>query len=192
MEKKTLGRGLEDISEIFLSTSEEKEKEKEEEKVFTGFSSVSIREETCASCVNIVGDHFEEPRCRIFTFESEKYGVPHMDMITLNHAKYCQYFAPNTLSKTGKTAESNGKYEDHVEDESQVEETVIVRKKITYPHTESAQQNIRKALFKHLEEAYSIKSIELIKTEVASEQKIMRRKDEEVTIFIEELQHTCK
>ena len=88
MEKKSLGRGLEEISEIFLSTSQEKEEE-----VFTGFSSVRIREETCASCVNIVGDSFEEPKCRIFTFESEKYGVPHIDTITLNHAKYCQYFA---------------------------------------------------------------------------------------------------
>ena len=183
MEKKTLGRGLEDISKIFLSTSEEKE----EKKIFTGFSSVSIREETCAHCANIVRDYSEEPRCRIFTFESEKYGVSPIDTITPNHGKYCQFFAPNTLRKVGEILESDGKHKDQAKDEREVEETVIVKRKITYPHTESSQQNIRKALFKHLEEAYSIKSIELRKTEIVSEERCKRRKDEEVTIFVKEL-----
>jgi hypothetical protein len=177
-----------DISRIFLSTSEEGE----EQRISTGFSSVSIREDTCDSCINIVGDPFEEPRCRIFTFESEKFTVPHMDTVTLNHGKYCHYFAPDTLTMAGKIIESKGKYGDHIEDDSEVQETLMLRKKISYPHTESGQQNIRKALFTHLEEGYVLKSIELRKAEVVSGPRIKRRRDEEVTICIEELPHQGK
>ena len=69
MEKKNLGRGLDEISDIFLSTS----KKKEGRKPTNGFSAVTMREETCASCANMIEGSSREPKCKIFTFEHEKY-----------------------------------------------------------------------------------------------------------------------
>lgn len=170
-------RGLEDIFNIFLSASEEK-------KMVDGFSSVAIREETCASCINIVGDILEELKCRIFSFESEKYGVPHMDMVTPSHAKYCQHFKPTTSRNADNLLKSKNKYSDQAEDECEIEETVSVRKKIVYPSTGNGQQNMKTALFKHLGEGYDIMSIELRKADVVSEPRRRERREEEITILV--------
>jgi hypothetical protein len=43
-------------------------------------------------------------------------------------------------------------YSDQREDESEVEERVSVRKRIAYPDTENAQDNIKRCLFRHLQE----------------------------------------
>jgi uncharacterized Rossmann fold enzyme len=50
------------------------------------------------------------------------------------------------------------------EAEFEVEETVSVRKRITYPDGANAQDNIKRCLLKHLEEKYKIHRVELKKT----------------------------
>ncbi len=180
MEKKNLGRGLEEISNIFLSTS----KEKEEKNAVSGFSAVAVREETCASCVNMIEGSSKEPKCRIFTFESKRYGVPHLDTITLNHANYCEYFEPITSGDTDRKKEAKGDYSDQAEDNCEVEETVTVQKKIAYPNTETGQQDMRKALFKHLEAGYTIRAIELGKMDEFSGPKRKETRKEEISIFV--------
>jgi len=180
MEKKNLGRGLEAISNIFLSTSEEKE----EKKAVSGFSAVAVREETCTSCVNMIEGSSKEPKCRIFTFESEKYGVPHLATITLNHANYCEHFEPITSGDTGKKTEAEGDYQNQAEDNCEIEETVTIRKKIAYPNTETGQQDMRKAVFRYLEAGYDIRAIELKKIDEVSGPKRRESRNEEISIFV--------
>ena len=182
MEKKSLGRGLEDVSNVFLSRSDEKS----QNKTLSGSLLLIMREETCASCINLVGHPSAKPKCRIFTFESEQYGVPHVDTIDLNHAKYCKHFQPITSMNEKKIVKSKSKDPDPAEDEGEVEEVVRVHRRIAYLNTENAQKNIRKALFKHFEDGYRIKSMTLRKIgEVTGH--IRKETVEEVTIFIKGL-----
>ena len=182
MEKKSLGKGLEEVSNVFFSTNDEESQKGR----LSGFSSLNRGEETCASCINLVEHPSAEPKCRIFTLESEKYGVPHIDTISLSHASQCKHFNPITTMNPEKTVERKSQDPIPAEDECEVEEVVRVHRRIAYPNTKNAQQNIRKALFKHLEDGYRIWSMTLKKTgEVTG---IIRKETiEEVTIFIKGL-----
>ena len=182
METKSLGKGLEEVSHVFFSKNDE-ESQKEP---LSGFSSVTLREETCASCTNLVEHPSAEPKCRIFTFESEKYGVPHMDTIPLSHATHCKHFNPIISMNTEKTVEMKSKDSIPAEDECEVEEVVRVHRRIAYPNTKNAQQTIRKALFKHFEDGYRIRSMTLKK--IGEVTGLIRKETiEEVTIFIKGL-----
>jgi hypothetical protein len=182
MEKKSLGRGLEDVSNVFLSRIDEKS----QNKTLSGFSPLIIREETCASCIHLVWYPSAEPKCRIFTLESEQYGVPRIDTIDLSQAKHCKHFQPITAMNEKKIVESKSKDPDPAGDEGEVEEVVRVHRRIAYLNTENAQKNIRRALFKHFEDGYRIKSMTLRKVgEVTGH--IRKETIEEVTIFIKGL-----
>ncbi len=183
MEKKNLGRGLEDISNVFLSTGGKKEGGKPG----NGFSAVTIREETCANCANMIEGSGKELKCRVFTFENEKYGVPHLDTITPNYANYCKHFL-QTGSRDLVQAKEEGPAGalDRAEENCEIEENVTIQKKFAFPFNESSQMDMRKALSKYMEGGYNIKSIELFKTSKVSRQKRKETKKEEITIFIKE------
>jgi hypothetical protein len=83
MAKKSLGRGLDDISDIFLSTRKDKE-------MLNGFSSKKLRDATCEFCAHIINDSNNASKCKIFTFKNEKYGVRYMDTISLTSGSYCE------------------------------------------------------------------------------------------------------
>lgn len=117
MEKKSLGRGLEDISDIFISKSQESK----EKKVTYGPSSADLNK------------------------------------------------APSPYQ---------------AEDQCEVEETVTFRRKIAFQNDGNAQENLRSALARHLEEGYGIRRIELKRSEDISAPRSRLRKEEEVTIFI--------
>ena len=70
--------------------------------------------------------------------------------------------------------------------EFEVEELVSVRKRIAYPDTQAAQEDIKRSLFEHLEEDYSIRRVELKKTAQISSPGNRRRTKEEILIFIKE------
>ena len=177
MEKKGQGRGLDDISDIFLSARKDK-KELEE------FSSEKLRAATCESCARIITDSNKAPKCKIFTFENKKYGVRHMDTISLTSGSYCKYFEPvfkeNAASKFGV----KGALKNTAEINCAIEENVIVRKNIAYPNTPYAQQDILNSLSRHLEENYSVKRIELSKTDRISQPGMKKSIEERITIYI--------
>ena len=177
MGKKSLGRGLNDISDIFLSTRKDKN-------MLNGFSSKKLREATCEFCANIVRDSNNASRCKIFTLNNEKYGVRYMDTISLRSGSYCKYFEPVFREKADNSFVANKTSADHTNIKCDIEENVIVQKNITYPDTVKAQQDILKYFSKHLEENYSIKSIELIKTDRISQPGIKKCTKEIVTISI--------
>jgi hypothetical protein len=181
MQKKSLGRGLDEISNIFLSEGRGEKRKAGP----LGFSSVSIREETCAACVNIIGYPSEEPRCRIFSLENEKYGVPHIDIISLRYGNYCEHFQPrasDALLEDVNLAKEPGDAEASCE----IEETITLRRKMAYPDTEAAQEQMRKELFRHLEEGYIIRTIELRRTRELSNPEKKQTKIEGITIFSKE------
>jgi len=61
---------------------------------------------------------------------------------------------------------------------------VIVRKNIAYPNTPYAQQDILNSLSRHLEENYSVKRIELSKTDGISQPGMKKNIEERITIYI--------
>lgn len=177
MGKKSLGRGLNDISDIFLSTRKDKN-------VLNGFSSKKLRDATCEFCANIVRDANNASRCKIFTLNNEKYGVRYMNTISPRSGSYCKYFEPVFREKADNSFVANETSADHTNITCDIEENVIVRKNITYPDTPRAQQDIIKSLSRHLEKNYSVKSIELGKTDRISQPGIQKCTTEIVTIFI--------
>jgi hypothetical protein len=176
VEKRSLGRGLDDISNIFISET----KEGESEKNFRGLSSVKIRDEDCSSCIHLILPTPPDPQCRIFTFENEKYGVPPKDTISITNGNYCKFFENGFTSETERLDKNNES--DPAEIECKVEEMVRIGRKIAYPDNENTQKNIRKILFEHLEEGYEIRSIKIKKNEEILTER--RRDSKDVTILI--------
>jgi hypothetical protein len=181
MEKKSLGRGLDDIADIFLSGIEEEPK-----KIFRGLSSDKIRNESCSACIHLIFSNALEPKCRIFTFDNEKHGVPYMPTITLTNGNYCDYFESGDPSKTDEQASKKNKATDPPDIEYEVEEFVKFNRKIAYSNNENTQKSIRKILLEHLEEGYEIRSIELKKTDAMASPRRKDTRDVEVTIFVKE------
>jgi hypothetical protein len=177
MGKKSLGRGLDEISDIFLSTRKDK-------KLRNGFSSKKLRDSSCEFCNNIIGDPNKVSRCKIFTLNNVKYGVRYMDTISPTSGNYCNYFDPVSQEKANGNFVAEETSSDSSELNRDIEEHVTVRRNITYPDTTKAQQEILKSFSKHLEENYSIKRIELIKTDRISQPGIKKCIKEIVTIFI--------
>ncbi len=177
MAKKSLGRGLDDISDIFLSTRRDK-------KMLNGFSSIKLRDATCELCANIINDPNKASICKIFTLNNEKYGVRYMDTISLTSGSYCEYFEPVPQEKAGNSFVAKETSAYHAKNKCDIEENVTVRRSIAYPNTPEAQKDILKSLSKHLEENYSVKSIELRKTDRTSQPGIKKCTKAIVTIFI--------
>jgi hypothetical protein len=70
--------------------------------------------------------------------------------------------------------------------ECEIEETVSVRKRIAYPDSENAQEDIKKCLFKLLEEDYTICRVELKKSDDIFLPRSRTTKKEEVLIVLKE------
>ncbi len=171
MENKSLGRGLKEISEIFLSTDKKNE-----------LSLKKLREETCESCSNLINDMEDSPQCQIYTMEHHHYDVCHKETIELEDAHNCDYYKP-IISNFFK---NKGEPSDLVENMCEVEENVTIEKNISYPNTPDAQQNIIESLCKHLENDFSIKKIELIKTDTKCQPGKKKSKEERITLYIED------
>ncbi len=177
MAKKSLGRGLDDISDIFLSTRKDK-------KMLNGFSSKKLRDATCEFCVHIINDSNNASKCKIFTLNNNKYGVRYMDTISLTSGSYCEFFDPVFQENADNNFVVKETSADNTKIKCDIEENVIVRRNITYPNTPEAQKDMLKSLSKHLEGNYSVKSIELKKTDRISQPGMKKCTEESVTIFI--------
>jgi hypothetical protein len=66
----------------------------------------------------------------------------------------------------------------------EIEETVTVRKKLSFYNHTDVQQNIKKSLAKHLEEGYQLRRVCLQKNETVSKSKSKIHSEEEVIISI--------
>ncbi len=178
MEKKSLGRGIEDISHIYLSAPKD-------EKNTGGFSSKKLRDATCESCTRVILNARQPAKCKIFTLENKKYGVRYMETLSPSSANYCEFFKPISETKENSdTADEFSPVHDNVE--CRIEEAITVRREITYPASPDAPQNILNSLHKHLEENYIIKSVDLKKTDKILRPGRIKSIHEEVNICIED------
>ena len=178
MGKRSLGRGLDDISDTFLSETQADEPKKN----FRGLSSGKMRDENCSSCIHLILSTSLDPKCRIFTFENEKHGVPPKNTISLTDGNYCQYFEYSVIRETERLVNNKSNESDLSEIECKVEEMVRIDRKIAYPDNENTQKSIRKILFEHLEKGYEIRSINMKKNEEISAKR--RRDSKYVTLSI--------
>ena len=176
--KKSLGRGLEDISNVFLTQPAEKKRR-------SNPSFARPEKALCLSCRNYVQEPFEPPLCKVFAGHNGESLAPHPDAVAMNHAGYCQYF--EALSSPEKPAAADVFEKDrstgHIRCE--IEETVTVQRKISYPPRDGAQRDIRKALDEHLDAGFSIKAVELHKVETAQEPQRSLR-EEKVILCLKE------
>ena len=180
MEKKSFSKGMEDISSAFLSTA----KKTEGRYLDSGFSAVPKREETCESCANMIEGSSGKTKCRIFTFENEKYGVTHLDTITVNHAHYCHFFTPISPEKNGTLKEVKADVSAHEKDDPEIEESVTYQKKIVYPDTAPAQKRMTKTILRYVEAGFSIKYVELGKTTEIAEARKKKSREEKITFSL--------
>jgi hypothetical protein len=178
MERKSLGRGLEDISNIFISAPKDK-------KTPGGFSLKKLRDASCESCASVIRNSHKAHACKIFTLEYKKYGVRYMEALSPTSANYCEFFEP-TPQKNDPPQTVKEPATDNTEIGCRIEESITVRRNITYPPSPDAQQNILNLLSKYLEENYSIKSVDLKKTDEILRPGKLKYIDEEVTICIED------
>lgn len=178
MEKKSLGRGLEEISNVFLSQTADAKRR--------GDPSVAKpREGLCLSCRNYVEGPFEPPQCKIFAGSNGETRAPRPDPLAMSHAGYCHHFEASLPSRPPASTDQNEEDRslDHLQCE--IEETVSVHRKISYPGRRGGQQKIKKALEEHLDAGFSIKSIELSRAEEGDgPQRSVRH--EEVILFLKE------
>jgi len=71
----------------------------------------------------------------------------------------------------------------HPTDDCEIEETVTVRKRVAYPNTQSAQENMKRTLFNLVQEGYSLSRIELRRTSETNEPGNRTVTTEEITLY---------
>jgi len=79
---------------------------------------------------------------------------------------------------------ANRTFPENTEPPYEIEENVIVRRNIAYSNTSNSQQEMLKSFSKHLEENYSIKRMELRKTDRMSRPGMKKCIEKKITIFI--------
>lgn len=181
MERKSLGRALEDISSLFLSSVAADPKA-----VDTGFWSIGVRDETCASCAHFIEGPDKAPKCKIFSVENEKFGVPHLSTITYGHGRYCKYYTKGREGLPQKEPAPASEAQNPPKPDFELEEAVSVTRKMAYPDSESGQRGMKEVLFKYLQEGYEIRRVELRKRNRISQPGRRETRDEEISVFIKQ------
>ncbi len=179
MDKIKQDRSLEQISSMFLSSDNDEKTPKKR----GGLSAVTLRTgASCADCTHMIQGSSREPKCGIFTLEHKKHGVPHLETIDLNFANYCENYDPEFPNET--TAPDSEKHvpEGHPamkavkenqlkelaaliaelsDDNCEIEETITVKKDISFPDTGASREQMREALYSFLDNGYHLDEITL-------------------------------
>jgi len=178
MREKSLGRGLEDISQIFLS----KAKENPSGETGSPPDSVVFSRKTCRFCIHFISACME-PTCRIFTFDFERYGVAYAPKINPDNGPSCRFYQYEEINRDNASLEGG--------DNIRLEDILNLARKMEVKKNAFTQKNMRKILFEHLEEGYEIKRVIMEKHIKATDrnQKDRNRKESktvEVDVFVTE------
>ena len=168
MPNKRLGRGLQDISDVFLSEGSKNDAFPQKEPPLYDQFDPDV---SCQTCVNFISA-CSRPTCRIFTFDFERYGVPYLAEINPARAGSCRYYQ---LDKTDEKTPGMANVND-----IRIEESLYVTRKMAVKKNAFIQKNMRKIVFDHLEEGYEFKRIIMEKQEHEADQK----KTLEVDVFV--------
>jgi len=178
MERKRLGRGLEDIADIFLSQTKENIPQEDS-------TEGHMRERSGESHqVNFI--------------EDTKGGIPFSeeDIITVldgrlkvnrNRLKAVKPVEHERSRRGGddRTRKKKDTSEDCT-DPLEITEHVIAKKKLAYIKTSDVQQNMVRSLFEHLRQNYNIRKIELVKRNEVSRPGMKNMIEENVLICVKE------
>ena len=178
MEKKSLGRGLEDIADIFISQKKE---------------NIPADDSTSENVREMVGksypDHSFEDSERSMSFSED-------DIITviderLRVTRNCRNTEhPLERDLAGREDDIRTRNKENTPEDCpgvcEITEHVTSRKKLGYFNTPDVQKTIINSLFLHLRQNYSIKNIELVKVNQLSRPGVKNRVEENVSIYIKE------
>lgn len=178
MEKKSLGRGLEDITDIFISQNKDT----------TPSGRAQSKNPREATSESYPGHSFSAQKGSMSFSED--------DIITvIDERLKVNRTCPNTGRSLGhdrsggeddfRTVTVENTPEDYA-DICEITEHVTSRKKVGYFNAPDVQQNIVKSLNQHLRRNYSIKNIELVKVDQVSRPGIKNIIEKNISIYIKE------
>lgn len=178
MEKKRLGRGLEDIADLFISQKRENVSPHDSQPE-------SMREMVGESCP---GRSHEESKERMTFSEDDIITVIGERLkVTRNCLGTERPLARNLSGKEGDLRARNRETtaKDGL-DGCEVTEHVASKKKIKYLNTPDVQQKMVKSLSRHLDHNYHLKKIELVKLNEISRPGMKKMIEENILIYIQE------
>jgi len=176
MEKKSLGRGLDDIADIFIS--QKKENVPPDEFISENESEV-VGE-------SYPGRSFEESKGNMSFSEDDIITVIDKRLkVTGNCLKTERLFEHDLSGRADDLqARKKGITPENDPDVCEIKEHVISQKKMGFLNTPDVQQNIIKSLSQHLSQNYNIKNIELVKVNEITRPGMKNLIKENVVIYI--------
>ena len=178
MEKKSLGRGLEDITDIFISQKKD---------------TIPPDDSTPENLREVVG---ESDSGHSIAASEGGMSFSEDDIITVVGEKLkVNRNCPNTdrplehdLSGRDDDLQTRnmGNTPQECPEVCEITEHVISKKKVGYLNSPDVQQNIVKSLFQHLGQNYNIRTVELVKVNEIPHPGIKKRIEENILIYIKE------
>jgi len=178
MEKKSLGRGLEDIADIFIS-------QKKDTVSPDDFRPENRREAVGESWP---GHSFAAPEESMSFSEDDIITVIDERLKVTRNCRNADHPLERDLSGKEDDLRTRNKENtpEDCPDVCEITEHVTSRKKLGYFNTPDVQKTIVNSLFLHLRQNYSIKNIELVKVNQVSRPGVKNRVEENVSIYIKE------
>ena len=176
MEKKRLGRGLDDIADIFISQKTENPPPEES-------TSENVREAVGKS---YPGHSFEESEGNMSFSEDDIITVIDKRLKVTGNCLETERPFEYDLSERADDFQTK-KIESSPEDSTgvcEITEHVISQKKIEFLNSPDVQQNIIKLLSQHLRQNYNIKNIELVKVNKTTQPGMKNLVEENILIYI--------
>jgi hypothetical protein len=178
MEKKRLGRGLEDIADLFISQKGENVSPHDSQPE-------STREMVAEGCP---GRSHEDPKERMTFSEDDVITVIGERLkVTRNCLRSERPLAQNLSGKEGGFRGRNRETTaEDCRDGCEVTEHVASKKKIKYLNTPDVQQKMVKSLSRHLDHNYQLRKIELVKLNEISRPGMKKMIEENILIYVQE------
>ncbi len=178
MEKKSLGRGLEDIADIFISQNKQ---------------NIPTADSTSENMRKVVN---ESSPGHSFAASEESVSFSEDDIITVINERL--RVNRNCLNTERPLEHDRSEKDDKLRtrnmektpsddpDVCEVTEHVTSKKKMGYVNTPDVQKNIVKSLFQHLRRNYNIKNIELVKENEVSRPGMKITIEKNILIYVKE------
>jgi len=176
MEKKSLGRGIEDITDIFMSQNKEQ---------FPHDNSAS--ENTKEAVGEVYLERPDEDSEETMPFSEDDIITVIDDRLKVNRncLKSEQPLGPDLSGKDENLQTRNiENTPEGCPDVAEFAQHVTRKKKLGYFNTPAVQQNILKSLFQHLGQDFNIRRIELVKVDTVSRPGMNKKIEESISIYI--------
>ena len=176
MEKKSLGRGIEDITDIFISQNKEE---------FPYDNSPSGNAKEAVGEVDLEHPGEDSEGTMPFSEEDIITVIDNRLKVNRNCLRSERPLGPDLSGKDEDLRTRNiENHPDGCPDVAEITQHVTRRKKMGFFNTPDVQQNIVKSLFQHLRQDFNIRSIELEKVDAVSRPGRNEKVEENITIYV--------